>query len=179
MTARLCSVRAMPSMRPLLLCSAVLALVLAGCGGDDGGSGGGSAPTQQQFAQQANGICADLDKRSQTLAQELLQANVGPEAVAVVDRIEQTGRDAVRRLTELPRPEGSAGDLATRFVDASRRDAEQNGFAQLDRLRTALEQQDRQALQQAFRELGENEETESDRLARQLGAPACDSQNDS
>ncbi len=145
------------------------ALAMAGCGGDDGGDGGGV--TKEEFATNAEEVCADLEKQSDELAQN------EPESVEeIVDFTQEargTAEDAVERVRELEVPEGEEGDTAREWQDAVATEAEEQLIPALDDLEKAAEANDEQAILSAAQRIQGIEATESDRLARELGAEGC------
>src|ERR1041384_8309581 len=87
---------------------AAIAAILAGCGGSD-------APSKQEFAQNADKICSDVESR----VNELNKAN--PQSVSdltrFIDQLKATVDDGINRLQGLDRPKGDAGDTAKQFTD--------------------------------------------------------------
>ena len=140
------------------------ALAVAGCGGDDGIS-------RDEFAANAEEVCADLERQSEELSQN------EPENVAqIVDFTQEarrTAEDAVERVRELEVPEGDDGETARQWQDAVEKEAEEQLIPALDELEKAAEANDEQAILSAAQKIQGIEATESDRLARELGAEGC------
>ncbi len=142
----------------------VLALLVAGCGGDDG-------PTKQEFARDANTVCQDIEAESRQLGE------ARPDSLSEIgqfaDRAEKTVRDGVARLEKLERPSGDDGKTAKEFVDALNAELEQKFVPALRDLKTAANEKDAKGLRSAAEQLQKIDTTKSDRLARELGANAC------
>jgi hypothetical protein len=152
----------MTRLAPILL--SVLALTVASCGGGD------DAPSQEDFAEQANEIC---QKAEQSLKNVGEGADSPEDIVNAIDRVIEESRNAVDDLADLERPDGEAGETAQQFVDATRREIEDEGIPALEELREALESRDQEAAQEAARRLQEIDSAASNEAARKLGANAC------
>ena len=148
--------------RPAL--AAAAALAFAGCGGED-------KPTREEFATNAEKVCADLKKQSERLSTS------APESIEEIQKFAQdakkTSEGAVKQVQELELPDGDAGEKAKAWQDAVTREAEDQLIPALDELDKAAGANDRQALVAAVRKLQGLESTESDRLARDIGAEGC------
>jgi hypothetical protein len=146
---------------PLLL--AVLAsLTLAACGGDDG-------PTREEFARQADRVCA----QARTADDDLGSPDNARELVTFTDRLIKVTDDVVTKMKAIERPSGDDGEKAEQFVTAFERDVDQKLKPALGDLRTAAQEGDAQGLRRAAERLEKVETPESDRLARELGARGC------
>lgn len=132
--------------------------------------GGGDGPTRQEFADRANEICRQAEQSLENVGQDA----ESPEEIAnAVDQVIEESRNAVDELADLERPEGDAGDTADEFVEATRREIQEEGIPALEDLRDALEDGDQEAAQEAARRLQEIDTGDSNRAARELGADAC------
>jgi translation initiation factor 2B subunit (eIF-2B alpha/beta/delta family) len=151
----------MTRLAPILL--TLLALTVAACDGDD-------APTQGEFAEQANEICRKAEQSLENVADD---AETPQDIADAVDRVIEESRSAVDDLADLERPEGAAGERAERFVDLTRREIEGEGIAALEELREAVESRDQEAAQQAAERLREIDTGASNEAARKVGADAC------
>ena len=151
----------MTRLAPILL--SLLALTVASCDGDD-------APSQRDFAEQANEICRNAKQSLKDVAEG---AQSPDEIVKAIDRVIEESRDTVDDLADLQRPEGEAGERAERFVDATRREIEGEGIAALEELREAVESRDQEAAQQVAERLREIDTGASNEAARRVGANAC------
>jgi hypothetical protein len=151
----------MTRLAPILL--SLLALTVASCDGDD-------APSQRDFAEQANEICRNAKQSLKDVAEG---AQSPDEIVKAIDRVIEESRDTVDDLADLERPEGEAGERAERFVDATRREIEGEGIAALEELREAVESRDQEAAQQVAERLREIDTGASNEAARKVGANAC------
>ena len=151
----------MTRLAPILL--SLLALTVASCDGDD-------APSQRDFAEQANEICRSAKQALKRVGEG---AQSPEEIVKAIDRVIEESRDTVNDLADLERPEGAAGQRAERFVDATRREIEGEGIAALEELREAVESRDQEAAQQVAERLREIDTGASNEAARKVGANAC------
>jgi type I site-specific restriction endonuclease len=151
----------MTRLAPILLI--LLALTVASCDGDD-------APSQRDFAEQANEICRSAKQSLKDVAEG---ARSPDEIVKAIERVIEESRDTVDDLAELERPEGAAGERAEEFVDATRREIEGEGIAALEELREAVERRDQEAAQQVAERLREIDTGASNEAARKIGATAC------
>jgi hypothetical protein len=124
-------------MRRLLrvsgLAVGLLALTLAGCGGDDDGSGGngnGGEASTQEFVKKADAICAEANKK---------EAALGPEGLGWIfteqfddpgflTRFHAVDQAALRQLNSLELPE-------------EKRQAAEEMISSLTRISDAMEQQ--------------------------------------
>ncbi len=141
----------------------LLALGLAACGGDD-------APSKADFASDADEICKNAEEKLQDVGQD---ASSPDEIADAVDKVIDETQNSVDELQELELPEGDAGKEAEQFVSALENDIEEEGLPALEALRDALRKNDQEAAQKAAQELQAIETTDTDDLARKLGAKAC------
>jgi hypothetical protein len=151
----------MTRLAPILL--VLLPFAAASCNGDD-------APSQGEFAKQANEICREAKQSLDDVA----EGAEGPEdIVRAIDEVIEESRNAVAELDALERPEGEAGEKAERFLDATRTEIQDKGIPALEELRGAVESEDRDAIREAAQRLQGIDSSASNRTARQLGAKAC------
>jgi hypothetical protein len=143
----------------------LLVLGLAACGGGDG-----DAPSKADFAASADRICNEAEKSLQNVGEN---ANSPEEIAAAVDKVIDQTQKSIDKLKDLERPEGDAGEAADKFVDALSSDIEGKGIPALEDLRDALKDNDQQAAQKAAQKLQAIETTNSDKLARDIGAKGC------
>ncbi len=151
----------MTRLAPILL--TLLAFTVAACDGDD-------APTQREFAEQANEICREAEQSLEDVAEN---AETPQDIADAVDRVIEESRNAVDDLADLERPEGAAGERAERFVDATRREIEDVGIPAFEELREALERRDQEGAQEAVERVREIDTAASNEAARKVGATAC------
>ena len=142
----------------------LVALGVAGCGGDD-------APTRAEFAKDANTICRDIERQSESLGKS--QPDSLSEIGQFADRAEKTVRDGVSRLEKLERPSGADGTKAKEFVEALKTELDEKFVPALRDLKTAADQKDAKGLRSAAERLQKIDTSRSDQLARDLGASAC------
>jgi hypothetical protein len=148
---------------PLTLILLVLGLVA--CGGGDG-----DAPSQADFAKSADEVCKNAEQALQNVGED---ANTPDEIADAVDKVIDQTQKSVDELQDLERPDGDAGEAANEFVDALSSDIEDKGIPALEELREALKDNDQQAAQKAAQKLQAIETTNSDKLARDIGAKGC------
>jgi translation initiation factor 2B subunit (eIF-2B alpha/beta/delta family) len=157
----------MTRLAPILL--TLLAFTVAACDGDDAPTQS-DAPTQREFAEQANEICRKAERSLRNVAEG---AQTPQDIADAVDRVIEESRDTVEDLADLERPEGAAGERAERFVDTTRREIEEVGIPAFEELREAVERRDQEAAQQAADRLREIDTGASKEAARKVGADAC------
>jgi hypothetical protein len=150
-------------MRRLVLVPLVALSFLSACNGDD-------APSREEFAKDAERICTRAQNELRDLGRE---ASSPDELAGVVDGVIDRLRQSVDELGDLEPPDGEAGEAAERFVDAVERDIQDTGIPALREFRDAVEEGDRPAAEAALRKLQEIDETDTNALAREIGAPAC------
>jgi hypothetical protein len=160
----------MPSAGKGVVALLLAALVLPACGGGDDGDGGDRVP-REHYAQQVSEVCADVERELSELG------NADPETSAEVtdlfDDVIAKSRAALSRLKALERPSGDAGETADRFVETLEREFEAQALPALEDLGDAIRSGNREAAANAAERLARLENTESGRLARELGADAC------
>jgi hypothetical protein len=139
-----------------------LGLLAVGCGG-----GGGGRLSEAEFREQANAICLEYDRRIEDLGEPGSLEEV-PEFVNQAIPIIEEG---LAELRELEPPEELEADY-DRMLDETERSV---GVA--ERLRDAAAEGDQQAVQDALEE-GNAADSESDRIARDLGLDECADESD-
>jgi hypothetical protein len=150
-------------MRRLALLPLIALSLLPACNSDD-------APSRQEFADEAEKICT----QAQEELRDIGEGAQSPEELAgVVDKVVERVQQSVDELGDLQRPEGESGEAAERFVNAVERDLEDRGIPALEEFRDAIEASDRQAAEQALQKLQAIDESNTDELARAVGAPDC------
>jgi hypothetical protein len=147
----------------LLVVVAAVGVIVWQTGGDD-------SPSQQEFAAQANEICRDAKQSLDDVGEGAQGAD---DIIAAIDLVIEESRDTVDELAALERPDGEAGEAAGEFVDATRREIENQGIPELEALREALEDRDEQAAREAAQRLREIDSDDSNKTARAIGATAC------
>jgi hypothetical protein len=155
----------MTRLAPILF--SLLAFAVASCGGGDDGD---EAPSQADFAQRANEICRQAEASLEQVGEE---AETPQDIVDAVDRVIEESRDAVDQLADLDRPEGPAGQRAEEFVEATRKEIEDQGIPALEDLRGAIESGDQKAVGEAAARLQSIDSSDSNRAAREIGAGEC------
>ena len=143
---------------PLIL----IVLGLAACGGGD------DAPSKADYAADAERICKDAEKELQGLG----EGSSADEVAAAIDKAIEKTRSSVDELKELKRPDGATGEQAEEFVNAIESEIDK-GVPALRDLGQAVKDNDQKAAQDAYRRLQEIEDTDTDKLARELGITGC------
>jgi hypothetical protein len=141
----------------------LLAFAAASCNGDD-------APSQEDYAEQANEICRETKQSLEDVAEG---ADSPEDIVEAIDELIEESRNAVDELDDLERPDGEAGERAEQFVDATRREIRDEGIPALEQLRAAVESRDNQAVRAAAQRLRQLDTSASNQAARALGVTAC------
>ncbi len=150
-------------MLPAIALLAAAGLIAVGCGG--GGDGG--RLSEAEFRAQANAVCLKYDERIEALGEpESLE-----EVPEFVDQALPIIEEGVAELRELEPPEELEADYDRMLAETER----SVGVAQ--RLRDAAAEGDQQALQDAFEE-GNAADSQSDRIARELGLDECADETD-
>ncbi len=151
-------------MRPLLTRPLAVAVAVLGLGACDGVS-------KETYAERVGEVCVDVEREVTQL--QSTSAETPGEIAAVIDDVIRQSRDALRRVKEIERPDGDAGADADRFVKTLEREVEEEAIPALEALSDAVVRRDQEAAAAAGARLQRLESSESDRLARDLGAEAC------
>ena len=150
---------------PLPLILVLFGFGIAACGGGDG-----SSPSKEEFANDADKICQDTQKEIEKIGQG---ATSPDELGDAIDKVIAAAKDAANKLTDLERPDGDAGDTATKFAEGFEQELNDSLIPALEKLKKAIQDKDAQAAQEAAADLQKLESTDSDKFARELGANAC------
>ena len=141
-----------------------LTLGLAACGGGDGVS-------KEQFAKEANAVCADLEKSLDGLSQS--NPNSADELASTVDKLQKEVDDGVARLQKIERPSGQAGEDAKAFVDGLSKQVDEEIQPAFADMKTAAQEEDQELLGKAVQELQAVDSDKTNELARKAGADGC------
>ncbi|MEA2330374.1 MAG: hypothetical protein QOH58_512 [Thermoleophilaceae bacterium] len=141
----------------------LLALGLSACGGDD-------APSRAEYTADVERICNEAQKQAEKVGEN---ATSPADIAKAIDTVIDDTRKSMDDLQALDRPEGDAGELADKFVDATVSDTEDKGIPVLEDLRDALKEDDQKAAQKAIERLQALQTSDADKFARELGADAC------
>ena len=160
----------MPSAGKGVVALLLAALVLPACGGGDDGDGGDRV-SREDYAQQVSEVCADVERELSELS--IADPETSAEVSDVFDDVIAKSRAALSRLKALERPSGDADETADRFVETLEREFEAEALPALEDLGDAIRSGNREAAANAAERLARLENTESGRLARELGADAC------
>jgi hypothetical protein len=139
--------------------AALLAALSAGCGG---GGGGGSSLTKEEFASQLNAICEDFNRKQEEIGEPQSLSELGEKGDQILDEFDK----AIDRVRDLNPPDEVA-DQVNRFVEIGDQQRDLIGDVV-----QAAKDNDLAKAQQVGAQI-EPLDAESDRIANQLGAPAC------
>ena len=146
-----------------LACLAVLsAAVVAGCGG----------PSKEEYAQQANGICSEIQKDLQQVSQGG-QTNDPKEINERTDQAVEAFSKGVNRLKGLEKPGGDEGEQAEEFEQAFEDFLKNDYEPGVEKLQQAVSSRDRQQIRTAAEQLRSINTQEVNKLAGQLGVTEC------
>lgn len=151
-------------MRQLLTRPLAVAVAVLGLGACDGVS-------KETYAERVGEVCVDVEREVTQL--QSTRAETPGEIAAVIDDVIRQSRDALRRVKQIERPDGDAGADADRFVKTLEREVEEEAIPALETLRDAVTRRDQETAAEAGARLERLENSDSDRLARDLGAEAC------
>jgi hypothetical protein len=142
----------------------IVAGAAAGCGGSD-------STSKQDFADNADKICADTQARVTKLSKSNPQSRA--ELVNYIEQLKAAAQDGVKRLNALDTPEGDAGKTAKEFTGLLAQQYANEVVPALDSLRQAVTERDKKGLKAASKRLQAIDDTQTNRLATQLGAKGC------
>jgi hypothetical protein len=151
-------------VRQLLTRPLAVAVAVLGLGACDGVS-------KETYAERVGEVCVDVEREVTQL--QSTRAETPGEIAAVIDDVIRQSRDALRRVKQIERPDGDAGADADRFVKTLEREVEEEAIPALETLRDAVTRRDQETAAEAGARLERLENSDSDRLARDLGAEAC------
>jgi hypothetical protein len=114
-------------------------------------------------------MCTSGQKKITGLQQPKSPDDIPDYVDEVRGAIEGTAND----LKGLDRPSGDAGKQAREFVDAFEQDIKQQYSPKFEAMKQAAQNGSRQQLLKAYRELQAVQTPKSDKLASDIGAPAC------
>jgi hypothetical protein len=138
------------------------AAVVAGCGG----------PSKEEYAQQANGICAQIQKDLQSVSQGG-QTNNPKEINQRTDQAVDAFSKGVNKIKGLDKPGGEAGEQAEKFTNAFSKFLEEDYRPGVEKLQKAVSSRDRQQIRTAALQLRNINTQDVNRLAGQLGVTEC------
>lgn len=152
----------------VVVCAVLVTGFVASCGG----GGGGGAPSQHEFASNADKVCSDLSRRVAELNKA--RPRSVPDLTRFIEQLKVTAGDGITRLQALERPKGAAGVAARKFTDTAEREFKERVLPALNELEQAIVKRDQKALKAASKKLKNVQgEKQSGRLAAQLGASKC------
>ncbi len=146
-----------------LACLALLcAAVVAGCGG----------PSKEEYAEQANGICSQIQKDLQAVSQGG-QTNDPKEINQRTDQAVDAFSTGVNKIKGLDKPSGDAGEQAEQFEQAFEKFLEEDYQPGVEKLQKAVTSRDREQIRTAALELRNINTQDVNRLAGDLGVTEC------
>jgi molecular chaperone DnaK (HSP70) len=149
----------------LAVLTAGAALGLGACGGDEG-------PSQEEYADELDRICLDAEEDLERIGED--DAQTPEDLVRQLDQQKEAIEDAIEELEELERPGGDAGETGERYVETLEEEYRDELLPAIEGLQEALRANDEDRVREATERLQDiEEETESDRLAEELGADRC------
>jgi hypothetical protein len=147
-----------------LLIVAALAAVATGCGGS-------SAPTRATYGKKVDKICATFDDRVSAIQSKAPKTT--DELVAFADELGRVIDEGVAKLRAVERPDGDDGVKAQRWIDAFKRQADEQIKPALAALKDAARRKDTAALQRAAQRIQKVDDTRVNQLARDAGSRTC------
>lgn len=141
-----------------------LALVGAGCGGS-------SAPTRATYGKNVDKVCATFDDRVSAIQRKAPKTT--DELVAFADELGSVIDEGVAKLSAVERPDGDDGVKAKRWIDAFKRQADEQIKPALAALKDAARSKDAAALQRAAQRIQKVDDTRVNQLARDAGSRTC------
>lgn len=148
--------------KTLVLTGALAALLAAAAAGCGGGGGGGNALTRAEYASQLNALCEDFNRKLEEIGQPQSLAEFAEKGPQILDEFDDT-IDKARDLV----PPDEIADQANRFLDNNEQQRDL-----IDQIVQAAKDNDLQRAQEIGARV-DPLDAESDRLANELGAPAC------
>lgn len=145
---------------------AVLAVLAAGCGGS-------SAPTRATYGKNVDKVCATFNDRVKAIQSQAPKTTA--ELVAFADELGRVIDDGVAKLSAVKRPDGDDGVKAQRWIDAFKRQADEQIKPALVAVKEAARSKDPAALQRAAQRIQKVDDTRVNQLARDAGSRTCGS----
>lgn len=146
----------------LTVLAVLCAAVVAGCGG----------PSKEEYASEANGICAQIQKDLQQVSQGG-QTNDPKEINQRTDQAVQAFTTGVNKINDLETPGGEAGEQAEQFSAAFEKFLKEDYQPGVEKLQEAVSSRDRQKIRTAALQLRNINTQDVNRLAGQLGVTEC------
>ena len=150
--------------RAAALIVVVLAVLAAGCGGS-------SAPTRATYGKNVDKVCTTFNERVKAIQSK--SPKTTDELVALADELGRVIDDGVAKLSAVKRPDGDDGVKAQRWIDAFKRQADEQIKPALAALKDAARRNDTAALQRAAQRIQKVDDTKINQLAREAGSRTC------
>ena len=141
-----------------------LAAIASGCGGS-------SAPTRATYGKKVDKLCTTLDDRVSAIQRKAPKTT--DELVAFADELGRVIDEGVDELSAVERPDGDDGVKAQRWIDAFKRQADEQIKPALAALKDAARRNDTGALQRAAQRIQKVDDTRINQLARDAGSRTC------
>lgn len=138
------------------------AAFVAGCGG---------GVSKDEYANRLDEVCGDLKEETDAIIRS--QAATSGELVAQLEELRAAIRSGVDRVKGFERPDGEDGELAERYVSALETTFETEVIPALGAVEDAIRSRDAEKNRAAAARLRSIDESETQRLAQQLGADEC------
>ena len=146
----------------LTVLAVLCAAVVAGCGG----------PSKEEYASEANKICAQIQKDLQQVSQGG-QTNDPKEINQRTDQAVQAFSTGVNKINDLDTPSGEAGEQAEQFSAAFEKFLKEDYQPGVEKLQKAVSSRDREQIRAAALELRSINTQDVNRLAGELGVTEC------
>ena len=147
-----------------LLILVFVAAVVAGCGGS-------SAPSRATYGKNIDKICSTFDDRVNAIQRKAPKTT--DELVAFADELRRAIDEGVDKLSAVERPDGDDGVKAQRWIDAFKRQADEQIKPALAALKDAARRKDTAALHRAALRIQKVDDTRVNQLAREAGSRSC------
>jgi hypothetical protein len=142
----------------------VLAVLATGCGGS-------SAPSRATYGKNVDKVCATVDDRVEAIQRKAPKTT--DELVAFADELGRVIDEGVDKLSAVERPDGDDGAKAKRWIDAFKRQADEQIKPALAAVKDAARRKDTAALQRAAQRIQKVDDTRVNQLAREAGSRTC------
>jgi parvulin-like peptidyl-prolyl isomerase len=147
-----------------LLIVVAFAAVAAGCGGS-------SAPSRATYGKNVDKICATFDDRVSAVQRKA--PTTTDELVAFADELGRVIDEGARKLSAVERPDGDDGVKAQRWIDAFKRQVDEQIKPALAELKDAARRKDTAAIQRVAQRIQKVDEKRVNQLAREAGSRSC------
>jgi hypothetical protein len=137
------------------------------------GCGGSSAPTRATYGKNVDKVCTTFNERVKAIQSKTPKTT--DELVAFADELGRVIDDGVAKLSAVKRPDGDDGVKAKRWIDAFKRQADEQIKPALAAVKEAARSKDAAALQRAAQRIQQVDDTRVNQLAKAAGSRTCGS----